>query len=181
MVLRKCQLHTDTQHAKCKWWKIKVNKEKCNLKDDWKTKKKHSKNADTSTSVTFDLELGPRLMSLDVVYCIYIGTRYDVCECNSLQHMTISSFFVTLDLRLWPSSSVKATFIFSIRWTLYCCVLVPSTKFVGSILGYLRYGQLFGENLMTSLRHLPFELYEILNTNRPRVYKWHTKFHFDQA
>ena len=34
---------------------------------------------------------------------------------------------------MWPSSSVKVTFIFIIRWTLYCCVLVPSTKSVGSI------------------------------------------------
>ena len=71
-----------------------------------------------------------KLMSLDV---LYLGTRYDVCECNSLRHVNISSFFVTFDLRLWPSSSVKVTFTFIIRWTLYCCVLVPSTKFVGSI------------------------------------------------
>ena len=35
-------------------------------------------------------------MSLDVAYCIYLGTRYDVCECNSLRHMTISSFFLPL-------------------------------------------------------------------------------------
>ena len=64
---------------------------------------------------------------------LYLGTRYDVCECNILRHMTISFFFVTFDLRLWPSSSVKVTFNFVIRWTLYCCVLVPSTKFVDSI------------------------------------------------
>ena len=64
---------------------------------------------------------------------LYLCTRNDVCECNSLRHMTISSFFVTFDLRLWPSSSVKVTYIFIIRWTLYVCVLVPITKFVSSI------------------------------------------------
>ena len=40
---------------------------------------------------------------------------------------------MTFDLRLWPSSSLNVTFIFIIRWTLNCCVLVPSTKFVGPI------------------------------------------------
>ena len=82
---------------------------------------------------------------------LYLGIRYDVCECNSLRLMTISSFFVTFDLRLWPSSSVKVTFIFIIRWTLYFCVLVPSTKFVNSI---------------------EFEIWKLWNliTNRSRVY-----------
>ena len=64
---------------------------------------------------------------------LYLGSRYDVCDSNSLRDMTINSFFVTFDLRLSPSSSVKVTFISIIRWTLYCCVMVPSTKFVGSI------------------------------------------------
>ena len=82
-----------------------------------------------SLPLTCDFDLMSRsrkLMSLDVTYC----TRYDVCECNSLQDMTIGLLFVTFDLRLWPSSSVKVTFIFIIRWTLYCCLSVPSTKFV---------------------------------------------------
>ena len=35
---------------------------------------------------------------------LYLGTRYDVCESNRLRDMTISSFFMTLDLR-------SATFI----------------------------------------------------------------------
>ena len=39
---------------------------------------------------------------------------------------------MTFDLRLWISSSVKVNFIFIIRWMLRC-VLVPSTKFLGSI------------------------------------------------
>ena len=57
----------------------------------------------------------------------------DMMSVGGLRDMTIGSFFVTFDLRLWPSSSVKVTFIFIIRWTLYCCVLVSSTKFVCSI------------------------------------------------
>ena len=64
---------------------------------------------------------------------LYLGTRYDVCECNSMREMTISSFLVTFDLRLWPSLSVKVTFISFIWWTLCCCALIASTKFVGSI------------------------------------------------
>ena len=40
---------------------------------------------------------------------------------------------MTFDLRQWLSSSVKVTFFFIIRWTFRCCVLVPSTKLVGSI------------------------------------------------
>ena len=59
---------------------------------------------------------------------LYLDTRYDNFECNSLRDMTISSLFCDI----WPSPSVKVTFIFIIRWTLCCCVLVPSTKFVGS-------------------------------------------------
>ena len=101
---------------------------------------------------------------------LYLGTKYDVCECNSLRHMTISSFFVTFDPRLWPSSSVKVTFIFIIWWTLYCCVLVPSTKFVGSI-EFEIYGQLFGENLNdVTMTSSPIHFLWNFNTTRPRVY-----------
>ena len=38
-VLRECQLQTDTQHAKHKWRGIKVGKEKCNWKNNSKTRK----------------------------------------------------------------------------------------------------------------------------------------------
>ena len=72
-------------------------------------------------------DIWPWRLTLALRNVLYLGTRYDVCGCNGLRHITISSFFVTFDLRLWPSSSVKVTFIFIIRWTLYCCVLVPST------------------------------------------------------
>ena len=87
-------------------------------------------------TLSCDLDLksrSKRLMSLDASYCslLYLGTRYDVCEFNSLRQMYISSFFVTFDLRLWPSSFIKVTFTFVIRCTLCCCVLVPSTKFLG--------------------------------------------------
>ena len=50
-----------------------------------------------------------------------------VCDIWPIVH------FVTFDLRLCPSSSVKVTFIFIIRWTFCCCVLVPSTNFVVKI------------------------------------------------
>ena len=97
---------------------------------------------------------------------LYLGTRYDVCECYSLRHMTISSFLwpltVTCDLHR-PSRSLS----FLSLDGRYCRVLVPSTKFVGSIefeIWTIVWRQL-------KWRHLPFEFHEILNTNRPRVYQ----------
>ena len=52
-----------------------------------KADKKHPENADTSTSVTFDLDMCPqpyvkvkKLMSLDVAYCT-VSWYYDVCGC----------------------------------------------------------------------------------------------------
>ena len=64
---------------------------------------------------------------------LYIGTRYNVCECNSLRDITINSFFVTFDLHLWPSAYVKVTFTLLSRCTSCSYTLVPSMKFVGSI------------------------------------------------
>ena len=98
---------------------------------------------------------------------LYLGTRYDVCECNILRDMTISSFFVTFDLRQWPSSSVKVTFILIIRWTLCCCVLVPSTKFVGSI--EFEIWTIVWRKLKWRHYHQIDFLWN-LTTNRPRVY-----------
>ena len=40
----------------------------------------------------------PRLCHYMSLIVLYLGTRYDVYECNSLRDMTISSFFVTFDL-----------------------------------------------------------------------------------
>ena len=99
---------------------------------------------------------------------LYLDTRYDVCECNSLRHMTISSF-------LWPLTFSltfivhKVTFIFIIRWTLYCCVLFPSTKFVGSV--KFEIWTIVWRKL--KWRHndvITHSIFMKLNTNRPRVY-----------
>ena len=68
---------------------------------------------------------------LRIVLCL--GSRYDVCECNSLREMTIYSFFVTFDLHLWPSVYVKVTLTLISRCTLCSCTLVPGINFVGSI------------------------------------------------
>ena len=81
--------------------------------------KKHSENADTSTSltVTCDPDLTSRLrklMSLDVAYCIV-------------------PWYQTFDLHLWLSAYVKVTFTLISRCTLCSCTLVPSMKFVGLI------------------------------------------------
>ena len=56
---------------------------------------------------------------------LYLGTRYDVCECNSLRDVTISSFLWSLTFLLWPSRSLLFLSLDG------CYVLVPSTKFVG--------------------------------------------------
>ena len=100
---------------------------------------------------------------------LYLDTRYGVCECNSLRHMTISSFFVTFDLRLWPSSSVKATFIFIIRWTLCCCVLVPSTKFVDSI-EFEIWTIVWRKHNWRHNDVISHSIFIYLHPNRPKVY-----------
>ena len=126
--------------------------------------------------VTLTLRQGQIAMSLNA---LYLGTRNDVWECNSLQHLTISSFFVTFDLRLWPSSSVKVTFIF--EWTLYCCVLVPSTKFVGTI--EFEIWAIVWRKLKCRhndvISHSNFMKFKHKSTKG--ISKWHIKFHFDHT
>ena len=78
---------------------------------------------------------------------------------------------MTFDLHLWPSSSVKVTFIFIIRWNICCCVIVPSTKFVGSIefeICTIFISENWNDVTMTSS---PIQFFWNLNTNRPRVYQ----------
>ena len=113
---------------------------------------------------------------------MYLGTRYDICECNSLlRDMTISSFFLIFDLRLWPSSSVKVTFIFIIKLMLDCCVLVPSMKFVGSI---------EFEIWTIVWRKLKWRHYDVItfsifmkfkHESIKGISKRHTKFHYDRT
>ena len=75
------------------------------VKEEFNINKKHSENAGTSTSVTFDIDVRPctyvkvKKKSLCHKMSI-IGTRFYVCECNSLRDMIISSLFVTFDLHL---------------------------------------------------------------------------------
>ena len=113
---------------------------------------------------------------------LYLGTRYDVCECNSLRDMTISSFFVTFDLRLLPSLSVKNTFICIIKWTLCCCVLVPSTNFVGSIkieIWTIVWRKLkWCHNQTMTSSSIQF-LCTFKHKSTKEIPKRHTKFHFD--
>ena len=91
-------------------------------KQNWKntlTNKKYSENADTSTSVTFDLVVWPwpfvKVKKADVIWCHLLyctlvpGTRYDVYGFNTLRNITICLFYVTFDLHLWPFAFVKVT------------------------------------------------------------------------
>ena len=82
-------------------------------KKNEKKNKKHSENADTSTSETFDLDVWPwpyfkvkkaYIIRCRLLYCTLVPGMTDVCEYNSLRDMTINSFFVTFDLHLWPSA-----------------------------------------------------------------------------
>ena len=98
-----------------------------------------------------------------------------VCEKRPLVH-----FFVLFDLRLWPSSSVKVTFIFIIRWTLCWCVLVPITKLVGSIEIYIwtivlrkrkyRHNDVITDSIFMKFKHKSTKC----------ISKRHTEFHFDR-
>ena len=76
-------------------------------------------------------------------------------------------------LRLWPSSSVKVTFIFTFRWTLCCCVLVPRMKFVGSIefeMWTIVWRKLKWRHNNVIMTSSSIQILWNLNTNRPRVY-----------
>ena len=97
------------------------------LQNEKKSNKKHSENADTSTSVTFDLDVWlyfkvkkAYVIRCRLLYCALVPVC-DVCETNSLRYLAISSFFVTFDLHLWPSAYVKVTFTLISRCTLCSC------------------------------------------------------------
>ena len=45
------------------------------------------------------------------LFILYLGTRYDVYEFNTLRDITICLFHVTFDLHLRPSAYVKVTLI----------------------------------------------------------------------
>ena len=151
--------------------------------------KKHAENADTSTSVTFDFVVWPwpfvKVKKADVIRCHllygYLIPGMMSMGFIALRDITICLFYVTFDLHLWPSSSVKVTFIFIIRWTLYCCVLVPRTKFIGSV---------EFEILTIVCRKLKWRHNDVISHSNymkfkhkatKGISKQHTEFHFDQT
>ena len=77
MVLRECQLQTDTQHAKRKWRGIKVGKEKCNWKNYLKDKKEPE--YVTMRKETVDLCIRAWLCSTQVGSSSAVNLRF-VCE-----------------------------------------------------------------------------------------------------
>ena len=139
-------------------------------------------------SVTFDLELWPwpyvkvkktYVIKCRLLYCTLVpgmmSVSVIVCEIWPIVHI-----YMAFDLRLWPSSSVKVTFIFIIRWMLYCCVLVPSTKFVGSIVFEIwtivwrklkwRHNDVISHSNVLKYKH----------TSTKSISKWHSDY-FDQT
>ena len=64
---------------------------------------------------------------------VYLGTRYDVYGFNTLQDITICSFYENFDLHLWPSTFDKVTWTLILKCILCCWMFVPKLKFVGSV------------------------------------------------
>ena len=64
---------------------------------------------------------------------LYLCTRYDVYGFITLWDITICLFYVTFDLHLSPSLSVKVTFTLLILCILCCWMFVPKLKSVGSV------------------------------------------------
>ena len=106
------------------------------------TNKKHSENADTSASVTFDLVVWPwpfvKVKKADVIRCCFlyytlVSRTSEVYRFNVLRDITICLIFVNFDLHLWPSAFVKVTCSFVIRCISLCWMFVLKMKFVGSV------------------------------------------------
>ena len=95
----------------------------CGNEKKKKTDKKHLENADTSTSMTFDLVVWHwpfvKVKKADVIRC-------RILYCTLIPGITIYHHkFISCDL--WPSS---VTFSFCIS---YCWMFVPKVKFLGSV------------------------------------------------
>ena len=107
-------------------------------------------------------------MSLIVLYLV---TRYDVFECNSLRDMTIISFFYYL----WPS---PVTFIVCQGHCHFNQQMDVMLLYIGThneVCMFNRiwdnYGQLFGENLNdVTMTPSLFRFLWYSNTNLPRTY-----------
>ena len=141
----------------------------------WRDNKKHSENTNASSSVTFDLELWPLTLCCDLTlsqgqkgFChymshdvLYLGTRYDDCECNSLWDMTISLFFCDL----WP---LPVTFIVC-QGHFHCYHLMDVMLLcIGSKYKVCRFNWIWDMDkclettkMLSEWRHHPFEFYEI--------------------
>ena len=78
--------------------------------------------------VTLTLRQGKKSSSHQMsVIVLYLCIRYGVCGCDTVRDMTICSFFVTFDHHMWPSVSVKVTYLLTIKYA-YRCMLVPSIE-----------------------------------------------------
>ena len=64
---------------------------------------------------------------------LYLGTRYDVYGFITSRDIFICLFYVTFDLHLWPTLSVKVTFTLMMICILCCWMFVPKMKSVGSV------------------------------------------------
>ena len=114
-----------------------------------------------------------------LLFVLSLGTRSDVCECNSLRDMTINSFFMIFGLHLWPSAYVKVYFTLISRWTLWSCTFVPSMKFVGSIefeIWTIVYWKWRNNDVITHSNLIKFKHKYTKGTS-----KRYNEFHFDQA
>ena len=112
---------------------------------------------------------------------LYLSIRYDVYGFITLQHIPICLLYVTLDLHLWPSSSVKVTVILIIICILCCCMFVPKMKSVGSVefeIWTFVYRKIKWRHYDV-ITHLILMLFTYISANS--ICRRHTKFHFDQT
>ena len=101
--------------------------------------KKHSENAGTSMSVTFDLEMRPwpfiKCKKADVIrrrllYCTLVPGMMSTDKFITLRDITICLLYLTFDLHLWPSAFAKVTYTLIIICILCCWMFVSKMKFV---------------------------------------------------
>ena len=154
-----------------------------------KVNKKHSENADTSLSVTFDLDVWPwpyfkdkiaYVIRCRLLYCVLVpgmmSVNIIVCEIWPL-----ILFFVTFDLHLWPSAYVNVTFTLFSRCILCSYTLVPNMKFVCLMefeIWTIVYRKLKWRHndVITHSNLIKFK-----HKSTKSISKWQTEFHSDRT
>ena len=128
-------------------------------------------------TLSCDLDLESRSKKLcRLLYCTLVPGMMSVSVIDRELWPLAHFYDLSFDLRLWPSSSVKDAFIFIIGWTLRCCKLVPSTKFVG-LIEFEIWTIVWWKH---KWRHNDIINHSIFNSTKG-ISKRHTEFHCDRT